>query len=545
MMLLAQILMAGIAIFNVNRIGVEVESVSSQDIPLTKVLTKITEYQLQQEIKYEMAFRYAAEMGSEDDALPLFQRSLEQFELYDHKVDEQIETAELMLYEFIDEAGEGSKLNEFEHLLEQIEQVEVNHDLWSESAKEVFKLLEDGKLHLAHDLSEGIQIKSLQLEREITDALAEIEQYTGGALDRIVEHERSLIIRIAVVSGVIFLLITIVLMAFIKTIKTAMNSLSEQIVLLGQGNLVERSEGNTFGEFSRLRGSILDTQQYLSEDINRIQRSTEVLVAASTQVAEGSREANCNIEAQAHSFKQISSAMDQVSENAQKVGTNTSNTQLEIQNTTQQLAANLSLIKETGDAIRMLVESIRVSSLAVTEMADNSEQVARVLDVIKGVAEQTNLLALNAAIEAARAGEQGRGFAVVADEVRTLAQRTQKSTSEIEGMIAQFRVGTENAVSSMAESSALGGRGVSLADESIAMVEKIVGSMQLVNDMSVHIAKAAEEQTGVVKNLSHNVAVINEASSENTQLLKDTSVASESLNDVAQALSAIVLKFKV
>jgi methyl-accepting chemotaxis protein len=200
---------------------------------------------------------------------------------------------------------------------------------------------------------------------------------------------------------------------------------------------------------------------------------------------------------------------------------------------------------ETVDAIQTLTGDVKTSSQQIGALADQTQGIGQVLDVIRAIAEQTNLLALNAAIEAARAGEAGRGFAVVADEVRALAHRTAQSTSEIEQMIDRIQAGTALAVTTMQNSNAMTQRTLALADAANHALAEIVAANDDINGRNLVITSATEEQAHVARLVDRNLLNIRELSIQSSEGAQQTTAASQALAHLAVELSAVVKHFRV
>jgi methyl-accepting chemotaxis protein len=181
----------------------------------------------------------------------------------------------------------------------------------------------------------------------------------------------------------------------------------------------------------------------------------------------------------------------------------------------------------------------------VKELGKSSDQIGEIIGVIDDIADQTNLLALNAAIEAARAGEQGRGFAVVADEVRKLAERTTKATKEIAGMIKKIQADTTGAVQSMEEGTQEVERGIELADRAGMSLKEIVGVSQKVTDMVTQIAAASEQQSSASEQISKNVEGISKVTGETAQGTQQIARAAEDLNRLTENLQKLISDFKL
>ncbi|MCB1788494.1 MAG: hypothetical protein KDJ33_19730 [Gammaproteobacteria bacterium] len=202
-------------------------------------------------------------------------------------------------------------------------------------------------------------------------------------------------------------------------------------------------------------------------------------------------------------------------------------------------------VQDSLASIHELAQDVARAAEVIQRLEGESEKVGSVLDVIRGIAEQTNLLALNAAIEAARAGEQGRGFAVVADEVRTLASRTQQSTTEIQAMIEQLQAGARSAVTVMTEGQKKVTLGVERAESVQQSLNEIAAAVASINDMNTQIASAAEEQTVVTEDINRNVTEINATAALSAQTAAEVSHASGTLSEQAEELDAVVKNFKI
>ena len=296
-------------------------------------------------------------------------------------------------------------------------------------------------------------------------------------------------------------------------------------------------------------GEMLNHMEHMRENVNTIlskvnhsseevQKAAEALVSTNNVIQE-------NLTAQFTQIDMVATAMTQLSSTAEEVVSNTSNTLKITEAASGSSKESQGASAQAMEQIKQLVDSLSESSAALTELEANSEKIESVLDVIKGIADQTNLLALNAAIEAARAGEQGRGFAVVADEVRNLAKRTQESTSEIEHMIEQYRTGTHNAVVAMDHSRMLSNKTIEYSEMSSELMADVNTANDSVNDMTSHDATATNEQHTVVDELSHNINQVSDASQENKQKIEQATNSTDQLLHISHDLQEEMHEFKL
>jgi len=204
-----------------------------------------------------------------------------------------------------------------------------------------------------------------------------------------------------------------------------------------------------------------------------------------------------------------------------------------------------SVVGDSTVAINLMAAEMTTVSSNIESLADKARNITSVLEVISGISDQTNLLALNAAIEAARAGEHGRGFAVVADEVRSLAQRTNESADEIRKMISDLQDGATVAVESVHQSSVQAEKSVEAAKSTNDALEEIVANVMHISDLNAQIATATEEQSAVIKEINIHVVNINDSTEQNAQTITSIESSSEAMSTVAVHLDSLVGRFKV
>lgn len=251
------------------------------------------------------------------------------------------------------------------------------------------------------------------------------------------------------------------------------------------------------------------------------------------------------IRSQRGMIEQVATAINEMASSAQLVVGHAGEAASAASQADEQGNTGRDVVGEAKQAVDTLARNVEQANLTITHLEQESDNIGNVLTVITGIAEQTNLLALNAAIEAARAGEQGRGFAVVADEVRTLATRTQQSTEEIRGMIERLQAGTRDAVSVMSSSGELARSGAGLSEQAASALTEIATSIGQIAEMSQQISQAAKDQSTVIEEVNQQIEQINDASVHSSERTEQLSGVSQEVSHMADSLHQLVSDFRL
>ncbi|RON22461.1 methyl-accepting chemotaxis protein [Pseudomonas lini] len=359
------------------------------------------------------------------------------------------------------------------------------------------------------------------------------------------EHYSEAFIGIVTVAVMASLLTVLLAWLLTRSILTPLNRAVLAAETIAGGNLSKVIEVDGNDEPARLLGALSAMQANLRKTIEQIAGSATQLGAAAEELSTVTQEASRGLQQQNNEIEQAATAVNEMTAAVEEVARNAVSTSEASNQSTQAAREGRDRVVETVDAIQTMTHDVQNTALMIEGLAAQGRDIGKVLDVIRAIAEQTNLLALNAAIEAARAGEAGRGFAVVADEVRALAHRTAQSTQEIEKMVAGIQNGTGEAVSSMQQSNQRTQSTLEMARAAGIALEQITQSIQLINERNLVIASASEEQAQVSREVDRNLVNIRDLATQSAAGANQTSAATHELSRLAVDLNAMVARFVI
>lgn len=345
---------------------------------------------------------------------------------------------------------------------------------------------------------------------------------------------------VMVIVGIIGLLVSLMITRSISDVAASLEEIAS-----GESDLTKRLPNRSRDELGQLVNSFNSFMTKLQDIIANVANSTTQLSAAAEEIATISEDSNHRVHQQHRETEQVATSMNEMTATVQEVARSATQASEAALNASNEAGKGHQVVEQTIKSINALATEVETAAGVIHCLESDSSKIGMVLDVIRGISEQTNLLALNAAIEAARAGEQGRGFAVVADEVRTLASRTRQSTLEIQTMIESLQTGAVEAVKVMEQGRNQAHSSVDQASKAGESLRMITHAVETINGMNDQIASAAEEQSVVAEEINRNITTISQLGDQTASAATQISTASSHLAALANQLQMLVGKFKI
>jgi len=463
----------------------------------------------------------------------------------------------------------SSSSTRFDELLVQIEKLQAEYGLKLQDALGSSRAAHDaldtlattskGSLKQASELFEEQVVMADTLDApwqafydRVSGLMAQTYQLNEGTLkfldvelQKRLEQNRRHMVLLVVALALVFLSIVYLYGGFYASTRTTLRRLGAMMDKVAAGDMTVSFTAHSRDELGELGSVFNGTVLKIHDLIERVGHTVSEVERQAGQVQSVSAQSNQAVAGQRTQIEQVATAMNQMSATSQEVARSAAAAVSSAHSVNDETISGRGLVESQQGSIARLASEIDQSVLVINQLASDSQSISRVLEVIKSIAEQTNLLALNAAIEAARAGEQGRGFAVVADEVRTLAKRTQQSTEEIEDMIGKLHGGVSAAVKAMGSSHAMANGTVDQSEKVQQALENILGAVGMIVDQNQQIAAAVEQQTAVAHDIDQNIVEINRAGERTAEGAHQTEDASRQLSAQVVQLKQLIGAFRV
>ncbi|BAQ72549.1 methyl-accepting chemotaxis protein [Pseudomonas sp. Os17] len=463
----------------------------------------------------------------------------------------------------------SSSSTRFDELLVQIEKLQAEYGLKLQDALGSSRAAHDALDSLASASKSSLKQASELFEEQVVMAdtldapwqgfydqisglMAQTYQLNEGTLKfldvelqkRLAQNRSHMVLLVAALA-LVFLSIVYLYGGFYASTRTTLRRLGAMMDKVAAGDMTVTFTAHSRDELGELGSVFNGTVRKIHDLIERVGHTVSEVERQAGQVESVSAQSNQAVAGQRSQIEQVATAMNQMSATSQEVARSAAAAVSSAHSVNDETISGRGLVESQQGSIVRLASEIDQSVLVINQLASDSQSISRVLEVIKSIAEQTNLLALNAAIEAARAGEQGRGFAVVADEVRTLAKRTQQSTEEIEEMIGKLHGGVSAAVKAMGSSHAMANGTVDQSEKVQQALENILGAVGMIVDQNQQIAAAVEQQTSVAHDIDQNIVEINRAGERTAEGAHQTEDASRQLSAQVMQLKQLIGAFRV
>ena len=512
------------ALNQMSKIRGAAEEITSNSVPSIKSLDEFTQLTLRLRV-----LSYRLLVNREPDVQ---QKTMDLLETRN----QQIRAAQAIYEKLIASPQERAAYDQYVQLLGQYRQIEDRMKSLSRNNQ-----IDELRTLLNTDLLTNSEAVNSVLNRLLEINTQQTLDTNQQAVDQYASAFNLTVTLLVIATGLTLLFAWLLTNSITKPIANALSAAEA----IAEGNLTRPITVDGEDEAGRLLAAMAKMQEKLRDTLQRISGSATQLASAAEELNSVTDESSRGLTQQNNEIEQAATAVNEMTSAVEEVARNAVSTSEASKNATTSAGDGRDLVQETVSAIERMSADVQSTATLIGDLANESRDIGKVLDVIRGLADQTNLLALNAAIEAARAGEAGRGFAVVADEVRALAHRTQQSTSEIERMIGSIQSGTEHAVDSMRNSTERAESTLNIARGAGMSLDTINSAIVEINERNLVIASAAEEQAQVAREVDRNLVNIRDLSVQSATGANQTSAASNELSRLALDLNNMVGRFSL
>jgi len=527
-------------LLKVSMIGSEMKTVQAEDLPLIQLISDVTVKQLEKAILIEKAMRVAGVSDATETISELHQKVKD----LAHEIDREIKEGEAIISIAKTHPLSQQQLVELQGLEKYLYSIEAEHLQYENKVEHLMELLEKGEKVSS---AEVVDVESAQekINHHLEETLIGVEKMTEHALETVIHDEEAALqgmVLIALLSIIIGISLGVVITrAITRPIAHAVETANR----LSEGDLTVEVNVHASDETGQLLLAMKKMAHNIQGMISQVITATEQLTGAAQEIAVVTKQTAINLDTQKEELNQTSAAMEQMTASIHEVAQSAALAAQSAGKADTEALHGRTVVDQVSDSINVLATELEGTQAVIKKLDYETANVDSILEVITSIAEQTNLLALNAAIEAARAGEQGRGFAVVADEVRTLASRTQSSIEEIQQMTGRLKTEAQKSVKAMQNGHTKTLGTIDLSKRAEQSLLDISSAVMSINEMNMQIASAAEEQSAVAAQTNASVHSMNQSAVENSVGAEQVSVATEEIAELSVDLKQLVSVFKI